>query len=135
MTTRSTSGGAATSTEEITSAAIGSTAGGADETGEEFDGVKQARLVAHLQDKIPPLEFRDVPLGQFVAFLSELSTVPIALDAESLLQAGKGAKTKISIKLTGGTVESALRAALAKPGLTFHVEPKRILITAGAAKP
>ncbi len=94
--------------------------------------MKQARLAAHLQDKVPPLEFREVPLGQFVAFLSELSTVPIAIDEESLVQAGKGPKLKVSVKLAGGTVEAALRAALAKPGLTFHVGPKQIVISAAA---
>ncbi len=91
--------------------------------------------MAHLQDKIPPLEFRDVPLNQFVAFLSELSTVPIAIDEQSLSQAGKPSRQKISVKLSSGTVESALRAALNKPGLTFHVGPKQILITAPAPKP
>ena len=125
--------GPAAPSDDVASSAARTSAAGADDPADEFDGAKQAKLVAHLQDKIPPTEFRDIPLGQFLTFLSELSTVPIAIDAESLQKVDKSAKTKITVKLAGGTVEDALRAALAKPGLSFHVEPKRILVTAGTA--
>jgi hypothetical protein len=119
------------------SSASALSAGDADDAapaGGELDGVKQARLVGHLQDKLPAIEFKDVPLGQFVAFLSEFSTVPMAIDSESLLEVGRGAKTKVTVKLAGGTVEEALRAALSKPGLIFHVAPGRVVITAAAVK-
>ncbi len=128
--------GPAVPSDDIASSAVRtSVAGRKDDPAESESSTraKQAKLVAHLQDKIPPTEFRDIPLGQFLTFLSELSTVPIAMDAESLQKADKSAKTKITVKLAGGTVEEALRAALAKPGLSFHVEPKRILVTAGTA--
>ncbi len=92
---------------------------------ESFDPVKQARLMAHLQDKLPALEFSNVPLGQFIAFLAEFSTVPMALDAISLAEAGKSAKTRISVKLDDATVEGALKAALAqaRPGVSYRTGP------------
>jgi hypothetical protein len=99
-----------------------------------FDPVKQARLMTHLQDGLPALEFTAVPLGQFVAFLSEFSTVPMVIDTQSLVAAGKSAKTRISVKLDDATVEEALKAALDKPGLAFHIEPGRLVITPRAAK-
>ena len=101
---------------------------GADE-GEAFDPVKQARLMTHLQDKLPAFEFTSVPLGQFVAFLSVFSTVPMVIDAQSLVEAGKSAKMRITVKLDDATVEEALKAALDKPGLAFHIEPGRLVIT------
>jgi hypothetical protein len=101
----------------------------------ESESATRAALVEHLQDKVPAGEFKSIPLIQFVAFLSDFSTVPITIDAESLQQAGKDPKTKVSVKLSGETVEAALRAALAKPGLTFRIEPKRLVIVAGTAKP
>ncbi len=101
---------------------------------EPFDPVKQARLMTHLQDKLPALEFTGVPLAQFVAFLSEFSTVPMVIDTQSLVEAGKSPKTRISVKLDDATVEDALKAALTKPGLTFHVEPFRLVITSRSAK-
>ena len=112
-------------------------ASSADEEGpgdEPFDGAAQAKLVTHLQDKLPPYEFNQVAPGQFVVFLSEYCTVPIVLDSESLLKAGKGAKTKITVKSQGGTVEQALKTALARHGLTYHVEAKRLVITAAEKK-
>ncbi len=101
---------------------------------EAFDPIKQARLMTHLQDKLPAFEFTSVPVGQYVVFLSEFSTVPMVIDAESLVEGGKSAKTRISVKLDDATVEDALKAALDKPGLAFHIEPGRLVITARAAK-
>ena len=109
-------------------------AAGADDPADEFDGAKQAKLVAHLQDKIPPTEFRDIPLGQFLTFLSELSTVPIAIDAESLAKGRARARRPRSRSNSPvARSKTALRAALGQAGLSFHVEPKRILVTAGTA--
>jgi hypothetical protein len=102
--------------------------------GDGFDPIKQARLMTHLQDKLPAFEFASVPLGQFVAFLSEFSTVPMVVDTQSLAEAGKSAKTRISVKMDDATVEEALKAALDKPGLTFHIEPGHLVITSRAAK-
>ena len=99
-----------------------------------FDPVKQAQLMTHLHDKLPAFEFTTVPLGQFVAFLSLASTVPMVIDTQSLVEAGKSDKMRISVKLDGATVEESLKAALDKPGLTFHVEPGRVVITSRSAK-
>jgi hypothetical protein len=102
--------------------------------GEPFDPVKQAQLMSHMQDKLPALEFTGVPLVQFVAFLTEFSTVPMTIDSASLTEIGKSAKTRISVKLDDATVEQALKAALEKPGLAFHIKPGRLVITARSAK-
>ena len=99
-----------------------------------LDPAKQAQMLAHFQDKLPTVEFNNVGLGQFVAFLTAYSTVPITLDTESLFEVGKSAKTRVSVKLTNTTVEAALKTALTRPGLTFHVEPGRVVITAAQSK-
>jgi len=116
MAGRSSRGGT-TSAGDLASAATGSSAGGADEAAstQELDGVKQARLVAHLQDKLPPIEFRDVPLGQFLAFLSEFSTVPITIDANRCCSRQRR-EDQDHGQTRGETVEAALRAALPSPG-------------------
>lgn len=119
--------------ETLTGSAGAATEAGSDE-GEAFDPIKQARLMAHLQDKLPAFEFTNVPVGQFVAFLAEISTVPMVIDTQSLADAGKSAKTRISVKLDDATVEEALKVALNKPGLAFHIEPGRLIITPRAAK-
>ena len=81
--------------------------------------------MTHLQDKLPALEFTGVPVGQFVAFLSEFSTVPMVIDAQSLVEAGKSAKTRISVKLDDATVEEALegRVGQARPGVPHRTGP------------
>jgi hypothetical protein len=66
--------------------------------------------------------------------LSEFSTVPMVIDTQSLAAAGKSAKMRITVKLDDATVEEALKTALDKPGLAFHIEPGRLVITPRAAK-
>ena len=90
--------------------------------------------MSHLQDKLPALDFPGVPLGQFVSFLSLASTVPMTIDHDSLAAVGKSAKTRISVKLDDATVEQALKAALEKAGLAFHIEPGRLVISARGTK-
>jgi hypothetical protein len=102
--------------------------------GEPFDPSKQVELMSHLQDTLPAHEFTRVPLGQYVAFLSKFSTVPMTIDSQSLATVGKSAKTQISVKLDDATVERALKTALQKPGLTFHVKAGGLVITAKRAK-
>ena len=99
-----------------------------------FDPAKQAELMSHLQDKLPALEFTGVPLGQFVSFLSLASTVPMSIDSQSLAAVGKSTKTRITVKLDDATVEQALKAALEKPGLAYHIEPGRLVVSRAARK-
>jgi hypothetical protein len=77
------------------------------------------------------VEFAEVPLAQFAAFIADVSGVPVTLDEGALAKAGQGGKTPISVKLSGTTAGEALRAAAKGAGLSIAVQDGRIVVTRG----
>jgi hypothetical protein len=96
--------------------------------------MKKALTAAEIEKRLTlPLErveFTNVPLAQFAAFVGDVSGVPVVLDETPLAHAGKNRKTPVSIKLNGTTAAAALRAASQQAGLIYTIEDGRILISA-----
>ncbi len=84
---------------------------------------------ARLADAIPQLEFHDTPLGEAVELLTSMSTVPITIDPDALVEAGVSLRDPVSLDLTATTVGKVLETMLAGRKLTCVVENGRALIT------
>ncbi|HUY93367.1 MAG TPA: DUF1559 domain-containing protein [Pirellulales bacterium] len=86
-------------------------------------------VTARLDDPLPGLQFENTPLDEALALLSQLSTVPIMIDAEALAQAGVSPAAKISLQLSDTTVGGALAAVVAERGLEYVVVDGQVLVT------
>ncbi|MBN1910765.1 MAG: DUF1559 domain-containing protein [Pirellulales bacterium] len=90
-----------------------------------------AKLAAKLAQPIAELDYANVTLGQFVAFLEQFGAMQVRLDPAVLTQAGASANDRISVRLSKTTVGEALRTALGQRGLDFVPQGDRILIVPG----
>jgi hypothetical protein len=75
------------------------------------------------------VNFVGVPLGQFVGFVADLTTLSIVIDDAALAAAGKKRSMPVTVRLNDTTVQEALGAALAPLGLTYQVRGNRLFIT------
>jgi hypothetical protein len=79
-----------------------------------MDAARQDKSRGQLSLRIASFAIRDVPLTRFVAMLTDMANVSIALDPRVLAQAGVSPRAAVSIEATGATIEDLLRDALAK---------------------
>ncbi|HEX4129452.1 MAG TPA: DUF1559 domain-containing protein [Pirellulales bacterium] len=86
-------------------------------------------LAPRLAEKLPAIEFAQVPLEQFVDLMSQMSTVPMTLDLEGMLEAGVHPDDRVSVKLTNSSIGEALETALAQRGLVYLVHDNQLLVT------
>jgi hypothetical protein len=84
---------------------------------------------ARLAERIPQIDFRDVPLAKLVGFLSGLSTVRITFDTEAMARLGVAPDDRVTVRLAGATVGEILEAALSCRGLVYVVEDGRVRVT------
>jgi len=89
-----------------------------------------AEIQRRLGVGISRVDFSGVPLGHLAAFLSDVSGARVVLDETSLARSGKGRKTPVTVKLSGGTAFSILEAAAEQAGLDYKIEPGRITLSA-----
>jgi hypothetical protein len=87
-----------------------------------------AEIARHLNDRIPQIE-QNTTLSALIDFLSQLSTIPMTLDAESLSGAGVGPDASVSISLTNATVGDVLDEALRQYGLQYVAVGNQLVIT------
>lgn len=83
---------------------------------------REIDVQARLADPIAQLEFPSIPLADFVQLLSDLSTVPMTLDADALRVRRIDPWTPVNVKVQDSTVRGALVAAVQplKLGLVIH---------------
>jgi hypothetical protein len=84
---------------------------------------------ARLNDPIVQIDFNEVPLIDFLDFISDYSTIPITLDPDVLPWLGKSPDTPISTRLEKTTVGGLLNKALATIMLGFVVTEDQLLVT------
>jgi hypothetical protein len=82
-----------------------------------------------LADKLPEIEFREVPLVQALRILSELSTLSVTLDLDALADSKFDVESRVSIKMKDATVADILTAVLAPHRLIFFVDEGQVLAT------
>lgn len=76
-------------------------------------------LADRLTMVIPAIEFSQASVADFVHFVTELTTIPVTLDVDAILEAGLSTDTELEVQLRGVTVEQLLRAALEPHQLTY----------------
>ena len=89
-------------------------------------------VAARLADPLAEINLNDATLIGVMDLLSSLSTVPITLDADALLQLGVAPRDRITLRIGPTTVGEALRAAAAKRGLGLIVDGGEAIVTAPA---
>jgi hypothetical protein len=92
--------------------------------------LSREQIDERLAVSLESVEFADVPLAQFAAFIGDVSGVPVTLDEAALAKAGQGRKTPISVKHKETTAGEALRAAVQRAGLSIAFRDGRIVISA-----
>jgi len=94
----------------------------------------QVDVAARLADPIAQIELPEMPLADFIAMMSQLSTISITLDLEALAEIGRAPATPVSVKLSETTVGDVLRTALQSQSLTLEVDGDQVLVTRPAGE-
>lgn len=92
-------------------------------------GPRDVAVDDRLNDPIAKIEFDGVPLGNFLRFISDYSTIPITLDADIMRWARVSPLTAVKIEATDTTVAEVLDEALTPVGLEHRVEADQLFIT------
>ncbi len=74
-----------------------------------------------LADSMPSIDVRHMPLVEFLRLISQFSTIPIALQPESLSMAGLAATEPVSASHHNATVQNILDSALQPKRLAYEI--------------
>jgi hypothetical protein len=92
----------------------------------------QTNIAKHLNDRIAAIELKDnTTLSDLADLLSQLSSVPITLDADGLAAAGVDADATVSLRLSNATIGEILDEALRPYGLKYIPVGDQLIITNG----
>jgi len=91
-------------------------------------------VATRLQDKLPALELPPVPWGQFLQFFTQLTTVPMTIDPEALVEAGVHLDDRIEIHAGATTAGDVLRQVLSRQGLEYVIYHDQLLLTSPEAE-
>lgn len=86
-------------------------------------------VAARLADSLAGIDVPGVPLADFLADLSSLSTIPITLDPEGLPLAGLSAASPVSLKAENTTIGKALSLALAPLHLEYTTADDQLVVS------
>lgn len=84
---------------------------------------------ARLNDPIVELAFTDVPLLDFLQFMSDYCTIPITVDHDALALVGVNAAARVNVQAKQATVAEVLKSALAPLRLDYVVAGDHLLVT------
>jgi hypothetical protein len=83
---------------------------------------------ARLTDPLTAVDFHDVALFQLLGELSQLSTIPMTLDADALVEMGLSVDTAVTVQMKETTIGGVLEEALSPRGLSYSVVNHQLLI-------
>jgi hypothetical protein len=83
---------------------------------------------ARLADPLPAFDVHGMPLTDFLSLMSDLSTIPISVDADAIAEMGQSFATPVQLKLEGTSVANVLDAALAGLKLGYHVQDGQLIV-------
>ncbi len=86
-----------------------------------------------LGDSLRGVAYENAPLHQVLADLSQLSTIPIWLDADELADMGLSAETPVTVNLKDTTIEAALKETLSPHGLGWRTVNGQLLVGRAAS--
>lgn len=100
-----------------------------DEPSVRRTGPRVVELDERLNDPVTEIEFDGVPLGDFLRFVSDYSTIPITLNADILRWARVSPLTAVKLKMADTTVDEMLEQGLAPLGFEYRVEADQLFVT------
>lgn len=92
-------------------------------------GPRVVELADRLNDPVKQIDFQAVPLGKFLRFISDYSTIPITLDIDTLRWFRISPMTAVTVKAADTTVAETLKQAFAPLGLEYQVVADQLFIT------
>jgi len=90
---------------------------------------REVNVPERLNDEIPEIEFPNVPLIDFLRFVTDFSTIPITLDPDALALVGVTPKTLVNVKQTDTNVAKLLSEALTSLNLGYVPLEGHLLVT------
>jgi hypothetical protein len=89
-------------------------------------------IASRLVDPLAAIDVPGVPLTDFLADLSSLSTIPITLNPEGFALVGLSASTPVSLKAENTTVGESLAEALAPLHLEYQIAGDQVIVSLGS---
>lgn len=89
---------------------------------------RQVDVDARLIDPLAGIEVRGMPLWAYLDLLSELSSIPITLDAQAVIDLGQSAAAPVQVNLEQTTVAGALEAALDPLRLGYQARDGQLIV-------
>ncbi len=86
-------------------------------------------LDAHLGFIVPAFEVDGVELHKVIQILSDLTTIPITLQPEALLLAGRTVNSPVRMKTENRSVDDILKELLGAQHLSYFVQRDQIVVT------
>ena len=130
--------------DEDTSDGVDANVGAADEaagdTAPDVAGVEHTQpytidVAARLEDQLHRVDFRALPLVDFLRTVTELSTIPIELDPEGLAYVNLKPETPVTVQQTGSSVAQLLNAALRPLKMTYVAHGDHLVVTSRVDRP
>jgi hypothetical protein len=78
---------------------------------------------------LPAIELPPVPWDQFLRFFTQLTTVPITIDPEAMVEAGVHLEDRVEAHAGGTTAGNVLRQVLSAHGLEYVIYHDQLLLT------
>jgi hypothetical protein len=89
---------------------------------------REVNVPARLDDPLPGIEAKEVPLADFLEALSDLSTIPITLEADGLGLVKASSASPVNLRATQTTVGQALEEALKPLQLHYAVLEDQLIV-------
>lgn len=91
---------------------------------------KLVNIQERLDDSLPALEIRNMPLVSFARLIGDLVGAPISLDVDELRALGHSAATPVSLQLKDVTLGQALESALEPLNLSYEERDGMLVVGA-----
>ena len=95
--------------------------------------MREIDVPGRLADPIGKLQIKDMPLADFAELLSDMSTIPMTLDADALRMRWIAPSTPVTVNAEQTTVRGVLSAGLEPLQLGLFVSNGHVRITDGSA--
>lgn len=89
---------------------------------------RTVNMNARLADSVPGIDVQGQPLVDFLELISAMSTVPITLDADAILDLGQTAASPVQLHLTDASVADVLQTALEPLRLGYQLRDGQLIV-------
>jgi hypothetical protein len=89
---------------------------------------RTVNMNARLADSVPEIDVQGQPLVDFLELISAMSTVPITLDVDAILDLGQSAASPIQLHLADASVADVLQTALEPLRLGYQLRDGQLIV-------